>query len=112
MNYRIETYPPFDKAAKRLAKRYKTFKDDLAALLADLSGNPALGTDLGNGFRKIRMAIKAKGKGKSGGARVITLTIIVAEDTATVALVYIYDKSERASISDSELAEIKARCGL
>ena len=39
-----------------------------------------MGTDLGRGVRKIRMAIGSKGKGKSGGARVLTLTVLVSED--------------------------------
>ena len=33
--------------------------------------HPLAGDDLGNGVRKMRMAIKAKGK--SGGARILTL---------------------------------------
>ena len=33
-----------------------------------------------DGIRKIRMPIAAKGKGKAGGARVITLTFYVAEE--------------------------------
>ena len=37
------------------------------------------GVDLGGGLHKIRMSIASKGKGKSGGARVITLTIFLTE---------------------------------
>ncbi len=33
MNYNIETFPPFDRAAKRLAKRYKSLKDDLSQFI-------------------------------------------------------------------------------
>ena len=49
---------------------------------------------------KIRLAIKSKGKGKSGGARVIT-TVFVDEET--VYLLDIYDKSEQSSISRAGL---------
>ena len=46
------------------------------------------------------MPITAKGKGKSGGARVITHIKIIAN---TVYLTSIYDKSEKSSISANEL---------
>ena len=71
-----------------------------------------MGTDLGNGFRKIRMAVKSKGKGKSGGARIITFTIIVSQEDTTIALLYLYDKSERSNIKDKELEALMKECGL
>ena len=52
---------------------------------------------------KIRMAITSKGKGKSGGARIITFVYVVEE---TIYLLSIYDKSETTSISDKELREL------
>lgn len=112
MNYKIESYPPFDKAAKRLGKRYKSLKQDLIAFLKELEQEPDMGTDLGNGFRKIRMSITSKGKGKSGGARIITLTVIISQAEATVGLLYMYDKSEQSNISDKELLELRKKCGL
>ena len=48
-------------------------------LLNDLRANPNLGIELGHHLRKVRMSIASKGKGKSGGARVITYTLILAE---------------------------------
>jgi hypothetical protein len=65
--------------------------------------SPVQGSPLSNGFYKIRLAIKSKGKGKRGGARVITHFKIVAE---TVYLVSIYDKSEKSTISDDELNQL------
>ena len=62
--------------------------------------NPFQGSDLGGGVRKIRMAIGSKGKGKSGGARVLTLTILVSDD-ADVTLLTIYDKEEIDNVTDS-----------
>ena len=47
----------FDKEAKRLGKKYPSLKKDLIALGNGLLENPLLGVDLGNGFRKIRLAI-------------------------------------------------------
>jgi hypothetical protein len=46
------------------------------------------------------MAILSKGKGKSGGARVITHLKVTSTN---VYLLSIYDKSERESISHKEL---------
>lgn len=65
--------------------------------------NPQIGTDLGNGLRKIRMRISSKGRGKSGGARVISFTVVVAIDETEINLLYIYDKAERESISLKEI---------
>ncbi|HLF63747.1 MAG TPA: type II toxin-antitoxin system RelE/ParE family toxin [Saprospiraceae bacterium] len=49
------------------------------------------------------MAITSKGKGKSGGARMITHYYV---EGSTVFLLSIYDKSEQANISDSELEKL------
>lgn len=61
-----------------------------------------IGTPLGNECYKIRLAIRSKGQGKSGGARVIT-HVWVSE--TTVFLLSIYDKSEAETISDKDLKE-------
>ena len=58
---------------------------------------------LGNDCYKIRMAIASKGKGKSGGARVITCFKIMH---GTVYLLTIFDKSEQENIPDKELREL------
>lgn len=42
--------------------------------------NPLQGNSLGHGVRKVRMPITSKGKGKSGSARVLTLTILISDD--------------------------------
>lgn len=107
MNCNITATPRFKKELKRLGKHYKSLKEDYAGLLNSLQANPFQGTDLGKGLRKIRIAITSKGKGKRGGARVITLTALVATDEADVLLLTIYDKSERENISDQELEEIQ-----
>ena len=45
----------------------------------------------------------SKGKGKSGGARVIT-NFVIAEET--IFLISIYDKSEKDTITDRELRDL------
>jgi len=103
MSYSVLTIPPFDRQLKRLAKKYPSLKSDFAALLKSLELAPDQGAKLGNHCYKIRMAIASKGKGKSGGARVITNYIITEE---TVYLLSIYDKSEKDNLSDTELLEL------
>ena len=93
----------FRKQAKRLAKKYRSLVDDLEAFVSELSQNPNIGTDLGNGVRKIRMAVKSKGKGKSGGMRVITFNVIIDRTDTEITLLSMYDKSEKESISDKEI---------
>jgi hypothetical protein len=100
MPYKIETTPIFLSEAKKLSKKFPSLKTDLSVLSSQLLENPFSGTSLGNSVFKIRMAIVSKGKGKSGGARVITFVKVISE---TVYLVSIYDKSEQESITDKEL---------
>ncbi len=91
MRNKIVIRQTFQKQAKRLAKRYKSFPDDLQKLVDELKQNATLGTPLGGNVYKIRLAISSKNKGKSGGARVITYFYQVAE---TVYLLSIYDNSD------------------
>ncbi len=100
--------PEFLKSAKVLSKRYRSFKADLKGLRDEIVRNPHVGDDLGNGIRKLRMAIKSKGKGKSGGARVITLTAIIDEQQSKITFLYVYDKSDMENISNNKIKEILA----
>ena len=105
MSYSIIAVPKFKKELKKLAKKYPSIKTEFANLIESLEIAPKQGTPLGKNCYKIRIAIASKAKGKSGGARVITH--IVVADT-NVYLLSIYDKSERDSLQDSELAELLA----
>lgn len=51
------------------------------------------------------MAIKSKGKGKSGGARLIT-NVVVLE--STVYLLSIYDKADKENLTNKELQALLA----
>ena len=104
----------FKSELKPLLKRYHSLPNDLVKLETELMENPRLGTSLGKDAFKIRLKITSKGKGKSGGARVITLiesaVIGITEQTSpqeiTVNLLSIYDKSDMANISDKELKDL------
>ena len=103
MKYNVLTIPPFDKQLKRLARKFPSLKAEYLALIEDLEKNPNRGTSLGNNCFKIRLAIASKGRGKSGGARIITHFYIEKE---AVFLLAIYDKSEQSDISNKELSEL------
>ncbi len=100
-------------AAKPLLKKYPSLKNDLIDLEKTLMDNPRHGIPLGHNAYKIRVKISSKGKGKSGGARIISLleTTIIGElliesKEITVNLIAIYDKAATASISDKELKDV------
>lgn len=102
MSVRIDYHRQFLKDLKRLAKKYKSLRSDYAKFLAELERNPTIGTDLGNGTRKVRLVIASKGKGKSGGGRIITYSVSKTEDeNFRVVLLTLYDKSETANVSDA-----------
>ena len=103
MEYIIKTTAHFDRELKRLFQKYVSLKYDLEKLVYQLKENPETGTPLGNNIYKIRLAIASKGKGKSGGARVITY---IKTEQGIVYLISIYDKSEKSTISDSEIRKI------
>lgn len=106
MNFDIIPTPDFERSFKALAKRHRSLKDDLLEFSRSLRENPFQGVELSPGIRKIRMAIASKGKGKSGGARVITYTIIAAEMEGRVYLMKIYDKSDFSAVDVSVLKKI------
>lgn len=103
MSFSVIPSDKFKKEAKRLSKKYPSLKQELAELNDVLTKNPEAGTSLGNDTYKIRIAIKSKGKGKSGGGRVITY---VVKDNKEVYLLTLYDKSEFESVDDRTLRSI------
>ena len=109
MSFKVKITGNFEKEAKPLIKKYPSFKSDIFKLISDLALNPMLGTSLGHNLFKIRVAISSKGRGKSGGARVITYVISQNE---TVTLISIYDKAEYDTASIDALLEILKNEGL
>ncbi|MCO5236076.1 MAG: type II toxin-antitoxin system RelE/ParE family toxin [Chitinophagaceae bacterium] len=103
MSYSIITTHRFEKELKRLIKKFPSLKNEFAELIAGITENPELGTFIGNSCYKTRLAIGSKGKGKSGGARVITYLYI---ETETVYLLTIYDKGKKADLKPNELKEM------
>lgn len=109
MSFNIYSTDFFDKELKKLSKKYPSVKNDYKALIDSLKEEPKQGQALGKDCYKIRMAITSKGKGKSGGSRVISCIKIVAE---SVFLLSIFDKGDKESICDNELDKLLKAAGL
>ena len=75
----------------------------MQSLISKLEDNPELGVSLGNNIFKIRLAISSKGKGKSGGARVITFLVYNKRE---IYLVHIYDKSQLDNIRKEQIIDL------
>ncbi len=103
MSYSIETTENFKKEAKKLIKKYRSLRNEIEELGAILEENPTTGTDMGNNVYKIRLGVKSKGKGKRGGARVMTQVKILNQ---TVYMFSIYSKGEKDDISDDEIKNL------
>ena len=103
---KIKISEDFKASYKQLKKRHKSLEAGFEKLLVSLLDNPFQGVELTGGARKIRLAITSKGRGKSGGARVIIRVCIVDDE---LQLLYIYDKSDLENISDSYLRDLLKR---
>lgn len=114
MKTKVRVTKSFKKQAKKLLKKYASLRNELMELESILFNNPYHGTKLNENLYKIRVAVKSKGKGKSGGLRAITYleteVIILTESMSnfeiTVNLIAIYDKSETENITSKEITEL------
>lgn len=113
MKVTVQIAKSFKTAAKPLLKKYPSLSKDLLNLETELVSNPKLGISLGNNTYKIRLKVSSKAKGKSGGARVISLVetimigkVNVKDEDIIVTLIVIYDKADTATINDKELKEL------
>jgi hypothetical protein len=106
MKAKLVPLTPFERNFKRLSKKFKSLISEFESLSKQISENPSLGIAMGGGLFKIRLASQSKGKGKSGGFRVVTYYIDETKEVQTVYLVSIYDKSEEENISKAILEEL------
>ena len=106
MKIKIASTDNFEREAKKLLKKYRSLKKELSDFQQTLIQNPRQGIKIKENTYKIRLAVKSKGTGKSGGMRIITFVHEVVEQpdgTIAVYLISIYDKSNTANISDKFL---------
>lgn len=107
MKVSFDYLPEFERRAKALSKKYRSFVSDYHIFLDELEANPFSGESLGHHVYKNRMIISSKSKGKSGGARVITYNLQQASsDEIVITLMTIYDKSEIGNISSAYLRSL------
>lgn len=96
--------PTFERKFNRFKKKFKSIEFDLKMFIGELPNLKA--NDLGGGVYKYRLLVESKNKGKSGGFRIISFEILVAENQKNITLLTLYDKSEQSSISKKEIALI------
>jgi len=109
MSYSIGLTQKFERDFKFLSKKYKSIEKDPDELFDSLIKNPFIGTPPGKDCYKVRVKITSKGKGKSGGGRLITCVKVINEK---IYLLTLYDKSQQATISDKELDNMLKEAGL
>jgi mRNA-degrading endonuclease RelE of RelBE toxin-antitoxin system len=101
MNF--EVVPDFERALKKLSKKYPSLKSDYLAFLSELEQNPLMGDEIFPNCRKARIAIKSKDKGKSDGGRIIFYFEIIKD---RIILLFVYDKSEMENVQTAFIEQI------
>ena len=86
--------PTFVKRLKELSKKYPSLKNDFSSLLKELEMNSRIGTELGKDCYKIRLAIKSKGRGKSGGARSAPLLVFSPTNYCTIIINHVHSNGK------------------
>lgn len=109
MANRIIPTPYFESRLKRFLKKHLSLSTELKILENELLAQPEYRIDLGSGLYKIRLASSSKGKGKSGGFRIITYLIKRTESGTDIYLITIFDKSEESSINKTDLKKLVSR---
>lgn len=103
MSYKVKTLTVFERQAKKLIRKYASLKKEIFEVVQQLKENPKLGTPIGKSCFKVRLAVASKGKGKSGGIRILTYFLSAHK---TIYLISIYDKSEQDNFIDQQLDEL------
>jgi mRNA-degrading endonuclease RelE of RelBE toxin-antitoxin system len=102
MNNTVKPTPEFKRDLKPLAKKYKTLKQTIQQLEFELIENPYLGESYGHGIYKVRISDKSRGKGKSGGFRVLYYHLNITKDGIEMLLLNIFDKTETSTIKKAD----------
>ena len=98
--------PRFERLYKRFLKKFTSLEKEIDDLIANLTETPTLGESLGAGLYKIRLAVKSKGRGKSGGFRIVSYLITENESSTDIFLLTIYDKSEDSNVDKATLLDM------
>ena len=106
MTNKVIPTPIFEAKFKRLSRKFSSLACEIESLEIELLEKPDLGTSLGANLFKIRLGSIDKGKGKSGGFRVVTYLVHKKENSTDIYLITLFDKSEESSIDKSELIRL------
>lgn len=108
MSFTVLLTDNFNREFKQLFKKIRSLEQELTELYNQLAENPSEGALIStlptdNKVYKIRLAVKSKGKGKSGGMRIISYTVT---QSGNIYLLSIYDKNEKPNISNKEIQQL------
>ena len=106
MKNKVIATPYFVSRFKKFRNKFISMDEDIAALEKELLNDPFTGQNLGANLFKVRLSSKSKGKGKSGGFRVITYLMKKLETGYEIYLITIYDKSEETTILKKDLIQL------
>lgn len=104
----FETTGFFDRQAKKLAKRFKHLKSDLAFFLEEFALYQQKAVKIKPGVFKVRVSNSDKQRGKSGGYRIY---YFLAAEERTVFLA-IYDKSDLENLDEAVIDGILSEADL
>ena len=90
----------YEKAFKKLSKKYKNIDKDVDAFLSSMRSKEDLGIELKSNVYKVRIVNSSKNKGKSAGYRLLSYVALVKNE---LHLLYIYDKSSIGNLTESEV---------
>lgn len=93
----------FNKAVKKLKKKFRNIEKDCQLFIDSIKNDEDLGVHLGEGIYRTRIANSDKNSGKSSGYRLISYLKIIDNE---LYLMFIYDKSEFANISEADLDQL------
>ena len=65
-----------------------------------------MGVSYGNGIYKVRLGDESKGKGKSGGFRVLYYNVVIVDGGTVITLATIFDKSEDDTIKKHDAIKL------
>ncbi len=106
MSNTVKPTPEFKRDLKPLLKKYRTLKQTILKLESDLIANPYLGESYGQGIYKVRISDESKGKGKSGGLRVLYYHLTKTDEGIEMLLLNIIDKSEVSTIKKADAVKM------
>jgi hypothetical protein len=99
-NLTIRDTEHFNKAVKKLKKRFRNIEKDYMAFVNSIENDDDFGIYLGDGIYKTRIANSDKNVGKSGGYRLISYLKLIDNE---LYLLFIYDKSDFENIGENEI---------